>query len=60
MITWLETGQTYVNIHDAVFPGGEIRGQLQMVPEPASLAMGVLAAGGMVWVIRRQRGAVAH
>jgi hypothetical protein len=27
-ITALKTGQTYVNIHDATFPGGEIRGQL--------------------------------
>ena len=27
-ITGLKTGQTYVNIHNATFPGGEIRGQL--------------------------------
>jgi len=27
-ITALKTGQTYVNIHNATFPGGEIRGQL--------------------------------
>jgi len=27
-ITALKTGQTYVNIHDATYPGGEIRGQL--------------------------------
>ena len=36
-ITALETGLTYANIHDATFPGGEIRGQL--VPEPASLIL---------------------
>jgi hypothetical protein len=28
LITALKTGQTYVNIHNATFPGGEIRGQL--------------------------------
>src|SRR5262249_18459164 len=27
-ITALKTGQTYVNIHNATYPGGEIRGQL--------------------------------
>jgi len=45
-ITGLNDGQTYGNVHSANFPGGEIRGQLAAVPEPASvfLAGGVLAA----------------
>jgi len=25
---WIKTGQAYSNVHDSVFPGGEIRGQL--------------------------------
>jgi hypothetical protein len=35
----LQTGQTYLNIHSNAFPGGEIRGQLQPVPEPATLIL---------------------
>lgn len=31
----------YVNIHDAPFPGGEIRGQIVPVPEPSTIALGV-------------------
>lgn len=32
-------GNAYINIHTTQFPGGEIRGQLQVVPEPASLLL---------------------
>jgi hypothetical protein len=38
-ITGLEAGLAYVNIHNTMFPGGEIRGQLLAVPEPASLVL---------------------
>jgi hypothetical protein len=44
-------GQTYVNIHNAQFPGGEIRGQL--VPEPATLAFA--AAGLLLLAALRRR-----
>jgi hypothetical protein len=49
----LLTGQAYFNIHTSNFPGGEIRGFLQ-IPEPASLALlgvAMLAA----CVVRRRR-----
>ena len=38
-IAALETGNTYANIHNATFPGGEIRGQLTAVPEPHSVVV---------------------
>ena len=38
-VAQLESGNTYANIHDATFPGGEIRGQLEPVPEPGSVIL---------------------
>jgi len=40
----LNAGQTYGNIHTSNFPGGEIRGQLAAIPEPASIFL----AGGFL------------
>lgn len=39
LLSGLDAGQAYFNIHSAQFPGGEIRGFLAQVPEPASLAL---------------------
>ena len=35
----LDAGRAYFNIHTTQFPPGEIRGFLQQVPEPASVAL---------------------
>lgn len=50
-IAGIEAGLAYVNIHDAQFPGGEIRGNiLQRVPEPEVVALfglGLVALAGL-------------
>jgi CHRD domain/PEP-CTERM motif len=46
LIAGIENGQTYLNIHTVNFPGGEIRGQLEPVPEPTTLLLlGTTMAG---------------
>ncbi|MCL6624629.1 MAG: CHRD domain-containing protein [Fimbriimonadales bacterium] len=49
----LLANNTYINIHTPTFPGGEIRGQLILVPEPMSLA--VLVGGLGLLALRRRR-----
>lgn len=50
-VSALLAGNTYFNIHDAVYPGGEIRGQLVPIPEPVSLAL--IGVGGLAWHLGR-------
>ncbi|MFI5378493.1 MAG: CHRD domain-containing protein [Tepidisphaerales bacterium] len=49
----IASDQAYVNIHTTVVPGGEIRGFLVAVPEPASLTL--LAAAPLLLALRRRR-----
>ena len=54
-ISSIEAGLAYINIHDAVFPGGEIRAQIVSVPEPATWAMMIGGFGLMGASMRRRR-----
>jgi hypothetical protein len=65
-LSQLIAGNTYVNVHtnDGVgeantgpgdFPGGEIRGQIFVVPEPGTLALLPLALGAIYMTHRRRR-----
>lgn len=50
---YLLGGLTYLNLHTPDYPGGEIRGQV--VPEPASVVIAILAGMGLIAKSRRRR-----
>jgi hypothetical protein len=51
----LLAGNVYVNIHTTGFGGGEIRGQLVVVPEPSTIALGLLGLGSLGLMAYRRR-----
>ena len=51
-ITDLDNGSLYVNLTGPVYPSGEIRGQLELVPEPSTLAL--IGSGALALLARRR------
>lgn len=52
LVSELFADRIYFNIHTTVFPGGEIRGQLTVIPEPSAL---LLLGSGLVVLALRHR-----
>lgn len=52
----LFAGLWYANVYTAsgIFPDGEIRGQIVLVPEPSTWALLVLGGGLLVWLKRKK------
>jgi hypothetical protein len=51
---WLFNNQLYINIHTINNSGGEIRGQLVLVPEPGALCLATLAGLAALGLRRRR------
>lgn len=55
LLVGMNNGTAYANIHNAEFPGGEIRGQITPTPEPGTLLLLGTGAAGIASLLRRRR-----
>lgn len=54
LLAGMDNGRAYLNIHTSFAPGGEIRGLLAPVPEPASVALMLAGLAAVGWSARRR------
>ena len=52
--TALTEGRLYLNFHTTTNPGGEIRGNMILVPEPGMTALVAIGGGGLLLLLRRR------
>jgi hypothetical protein len=52
-INAIGSGRAYLNIHNATFPGGEIRGNIQALPAPPALVLAAIGAIGLLGLRRK-------
>ena len=55
LINGLNAGNAYVNIHNAEFPGGELRANVTVTPEPSSVFLMAVGLGGLFVLAARRR-----
>ena len=55
LINGLNAGTAYVNIHNARFPGGELRANVTVTPEPSSVLLMAFGIAGILLVTARRR-----
>lgn len=55
LLAGLKSGKAYFNIHSSTYGGGEIRGFLVAVPEPATVAMLMVGLAGIGVTLRGRR-----
>ena len=55
LINGLNAGNAFANIHNAQYPGGEIRANVTVTPEPSSVLLMAVGLGGVIAVAIRRR-----
>ena len=57
LMSFINGGRAYLNIHTSTFGGGEIRGFITVVPEPSSIALVSVCGGAFALMLRRRKAA---